>query len=126
YEMTINFDGGVGGDPDTMRRAYTAVGGAAGVPGYDDPELDDLARRQLVTLDESERRGLVARMQEIAARDVPFLPLYYPTLYHAFDPSVFDAWYFTPGTTGASGPFPYNKHAFVTGEMTGLDIRSTN
>ncbi len=127
YEMTINFDGGVGADPDSMRRVYSSpAGGSTAVPGYANPELDDLAQRQLVTSDQAERRALIARMQEIVALDVPLLPLYYPTLYHAFDKSVFDAWYFTPGNAGAAGPFPYNKHAFITGRISGLDIRTVS
>ncbi len=123
YEMTINFDGGVGGDPDSMRTTYSStLGGASAARGYADPELDELAARQLVAQEEAERRGLIARMQEIVARDVPLLPLYYPTLYFAFNERVFDQWYFTPRSAGAGGPFPYNKHALITGQQTGLDI----
>ncbi len=127
YEMTVNFDGGVGGDPDSMRATYSStVGGTFSAGGYADPELDELATRQLVTQDEAERRQLIGRMQGIVARDVPLLPLYYPTLYFAFDERVFDQWYFTPGSAGASGPFPYNKQALITGRQTGVDIRAVN
>jgi peptide/nickel transport system substrate-binding protein len=126
YEMAVTSFGGLGGDPDYMRRVY-----ASGQPkafqsaqGYTDPEFDELASRQLVTVDEAERRELVRRMQEIVARDVPLLPLYYPTFFHIFRRAVFDQWYFTPGGFAGGIPTAYNKHAFVTGNRTGLEIRS--
>lgn len=42
-------------------------------------QFNRLASRQLVALDPSQRRQLIAQMQRIVARDVPLLPPYYPT-----------------------------------------------
>lgn len=126
YEMAITNFGGLGGDPDYMRRVYASDQPRAfqSVQGYANPRFDELAGRQLVTLDEAERRDLIRRMQEIVARDVPLLPLYYPTFFHIFRRAVFDRWYFTPGGFAGGIPTVYNKHAFITGNQTGLEIRA--
>jgi peptide/nickel transport system substrate-binding protein len=114
------------GDPDYLRTIYSSrvAPGFHGAQRYSDPELDDLADRQLVTLDAPKRKQLVARMQEIVARDLPVLPLYYSTLFFAYRKSVFDQWYYTPGGGFGPGiPEPFNKHAYVTGQKTGLQVR---
>jgi hypothetical protein len=36
---------------------------------------------------------------------------------------VFDEWYYTPGGMGTGVPQPYNKQAYVTGQMRGLEVR---
>ncbi len=125
YELAITNYGGLGGDPDYLRQVYSSK-----VPkrfqsaqGYANPEFDDLAQRQLVTLDEAERRRLVDRMQEIVATDVPLLPLYFPTLFHIFRKEVFDQWYFTPGGFAGGIPTVFNKQAFITGLKTGTEVR---
>jgi len=123
YEMAIFFYGGVSGDPDYMRTVYSsrAGGGFQAARGYADAELDDLADRQLVTFDEGERKRLVGRMQQIAARDIPLLHLYYPTPFSVVRRGVFDQW-----TLGRETGGPFNKATFVTGTSSpGLTIRPT-
>jgi ABC-type transport system substrate-binding protein len=117
--MAIVFYGGVSGDPDYMRTVYSSRVRKSfqGARGYADAELDDLADKQLVTFDESERKRLVARMQQIAARDIPLLHLYYTIPFLAYRKSTFSSWAFERG-----GGL-YNKHTFVTGTRGGLAIR---
>jgi ABC-type transport system substrate-binding protein len=82
--------------------------------GYADAEFDDLADRQLVTSDVEERKKLVARMQQIVARDLPILHLYYPTPFLIYNRDTFDQW-----STQYS-----DKQVFVTGARDGsLEIR---
>jgi peptide/nickel transport system substrate-binding protein len=125
FDMAISFDGAVGGDPDILRTLFSAraEGAFGGTKGYANAQIDDLAERQRSTFDEAERKRLVAEIQRIVARDVPALPLYYPTLYHVYKEPVFDQWYYTPGNVGGSGPFVYNKHVLITGQKKGLNIR---
>jgi len=108
-------------DPDLLRAFYASGVRARlqGAQGWADAELDRLAQTQLVTADRIERRRLVGEMQRIVARDVPVLPLYYPTLYTVFRKDVFAAWYFTPGGFAGGLPGVRNKHALITGRGRG-------
>ncbi len=126
YEVAIISYGGLGGDPDYMRQVFSSRSPARGfqrVHGYGNPQFDELADRQLAAADPAERKRLVDEMQAIIARDLPVLPLYYPTNYFIFRKGAFEAWYFTPGGVGPGVPTTWNKHAFVTGEVKGLNIR---
>lgn len=128
-EIALTLYPGPGGtapdaDPDTLRTFYSSrvEGRLQGAQGYADRELDRLAERQLVTSDVADRRRLLARMQAIVARDVPALPLYYPTLFSVFRRSAFDQWYPTPGGFAGGLPGVLNKQALVTGAKTGVQI----
>ncbi len=127
YQMAITNYGGLGGDPDYMRRLYASRAPKTfnSAQGYANPEFDRLAQEQLSTVDEAARKRIVGRMQEIAAADVPLLPLYYPDFFHVFKKAVFDQWYYTPGGFAGGVPTVYNKHAYITGLKTGLQIRPT-
>lgn len=111
-------------DPDLLRIFYasTVATRLQGAQGWIDQEFDRLAGEQLITADESQRSGLLARMQQIIARDVPALPLYYPTQVTVFRRETFDRWYSTPGGFGGGLPGVRNKHVLVTGRTTGLTI----
>lgn len=119
YDMALYFFGGVGGDPDIMRAVYssrfTKVFFSA--QGYANSEFDELAERQVVTLDEAERTQLVGRMQEIVASDLPLLPLHYPTPFLVLDRSKFDQAAYPPDSGQSGGPL--SKQALVTGVATG-------
>jgi peptide/nickel transport system substrate-binding protein len=133
YDMAISLfpgpsGGSVDGDPDILRQVFSSRLGTGPnrATGYSNPDFDDLAEQQLQTFDETQRRELVGRMQEILAADVPVLALYYPTRFFIFRPGIFDAWYFTPGGFATGIPETYNKHAFVTGARLGLEVRSSD
>ncbi|MDQ3630591.1 MAG: ABC transporter substrate-binding protein [Actinomycetota bacterium] len=112
-------------DPDTLRTFYSSrvEGRLQGAQGYADREFDRLAERQLVTADVDGRRRSLARMQAIVARDLPALPLYYPTLFSVFRKSAFDQWYPTPGGFAGGLPGVLNKQALVTGAKTGVQVK---
>lgn len=129
-EVALTLYPGPGGtapnaDPDVMRTFYSSQikGRLQGAQGYVNPEFDGLARRQLVTAEEHERGRLLARMQRLVARDLPALPLYFPTLHNVFRKRVFDRWYYTPGGFAGGLPSVYNKQVVVTGSKTGVRIR---
>lgn len=122
YELAIVGYGGLNSDPDYLRRLCSSRVEQRffhSAQGYADPEFDRLAARQLVTADEAERRQLLARMQQIVARDLPFLHLYYPTQFHLFRPAAFDSWYYTPEGIGPGVPSVYNKHALMAATAPG-------
>jgi hypothetical protein len=49
--------------------------------------------------------------------------LYYTKLWFVYRKAVFDPWYYTPGGFGTGIDDVYNKHVYVTGRKTGLEIR---
>lgn len=129
YEMAVlaypgPSAGGPNADPDLLRQVFSSKTGPSltGATGYANAQFDDLATRQRVAFDTDRRKELVGQMQQIIARDLPVLPLYYPDDIQVFRTSVLDRWYFTPGQfpTGNN-----NKQLFVTGVSAGTTIRPT-
>jgi peptide/nickel transport system substrate-binding protein len=112
-------------DPDTLRAFFSSrvKDRLQGAQGWKDPEFDRLAARQLVTADIAARKAIIARMQTIVARDLPVLPLYYPTLFTVYRREVFDRWYVTPGGFAGGLEGVHNKQVLVTGSKTGTTIR---
>lgn len=126
-ELSLIMSGGMntGNEPDYLRTVYSSkTKSVQHAQGYVNAEVDRLAQQQLVTLDEGKRKPMVARIQQLVARDVPVLPLFYPDSFHVFKRSAFDAWYVTPGGVAGSIPLFGNKQAFITGAKTGLKVRS--
>lgn len=127
YDMLLIGFGGLGGDPDQLRRNFASTSQTVGFSrarGYANPEFDKLAGEQVSLLDFAARKAALDRMQMILAQDLPALPLYYTARVVAYNTEVFDNWYFTPGGYGGGIPMPFNKHQFITGVETGLKIKS--
>ena len=127
YEMFLGLYPGPSGpgtnsDPDLLRPLFSsqAAKGFNSASGFVDAEFDRLAERQLTTFDADERKRMVGRMQEILAREIPVLPMYYSTQFSVFRRDVFDEWYLTPGGFPVLG---YNRQALITGVKTGTVIR---
>jgi len=116
FQTALLLFGGQAGDPDLMRLVYSSRvdKGFEAVRGYVNAELDDLADQQLVTLDETERKRLVGRMQEIVASDLPALHLYYPTDFLIYRKAAFDQW-----SLGRAHLGPFNKQVLLTGVAGG-------
>ncbi len=130
YDMVITFYPGPSGlsaesDPDYLRTIYSSrvPETAVTVRGYENSELDELLEQQLVEQDEGQRAAILARVQEIIARDLPVLPLYYTTQFLIFRKAAFDDWYYTPGGFASGIEQPYNKHVLITGRQTGVEIQ---
>ena len=124
-QMSVIGFGGMNTDqePDYMREVYSSkTKTTQHAQGYKNAEFDRLAQRQLTTLDTGERKQIAARMQEIVARDLPLLPLVYPTFFNIVSKRAFDGWYYTRGGVGGTVPSLNNKHSFLTGRKTGLGI----
>jgi peptide/nickel transport system substrate-binding protein len=62
-------------------------------------------------MDQEKRRELVSRVQELYAREMPTLPLYYPNWYYAHNGQV--NLFFTMQGIASGVPLPFNKMAFV-------------
>ncbi|MEJ2209603.1 MAG: ABC transporter substrate-binding protein [Anaerolineae bacterium] len=128
YELLLTGFGGLGGDPDQLRRNFASNSPSRGFSrglGYQDAEFDALAEAQVSMSDPAERAAAVDQMQAILARDLPALALYYTARVVVYNADVFDNWYFTPGGYGGGIPMPYNKHQFIVGLPQGLTIKGT-
>jgi peptide/nickel transport system substrate-binding protein len=127
-EMSLIGFGGMNTDhaADYLRQIYSSkTESVQHAQGYVNPEVDRLCDEQLTAIDESRRKEIVGRIQRLIADDLPMLPLVYPHSYTIFSPRVFDQWYYTEGGVASTVPSVENKHLFVTGKKTGLDIRPT-
>lgn len=113
--LALHPHGGMRGDPDFMRVVFSSRYEKRffAPKGYANPELDDLADRQQTTLDEAQRKQIIARMQELVAADLPYLHLYYTRPYTVFKKAVFDQW------SSAHDAGPTDKDTLVTGTKAG-------
>ena len=126
YELLLTGFGGLGADPDQLRRSFASSSETRGFSralGYHNADFDALAEAQVLMTDPEERQVMVDEMQAILAEDLPVLALYYTDRVVAYNAQVFDNWYFTPGGYGGGIPMPYNKHQFIVGVPQGLSIR---
>ena len=124
-EMSVIGFGGMNTDqePDYMREVYSSqTRTTQHAQGYKNAQFDRLAQQQLTTLDTSRRKEIAAQMQQIVARDLPLLPLVYPSFIFIVRKKPFDGWYYTTGGVGGTVPSVENKHAFITGRETGLGL----
>jgi peptide/nickel transport system substrate-binding protein len=126
YQMALIGHGILGGDPEWMTDIFASQSQYKSffrLQGYQNARFDELAVKQLQTMDEKERLKMVYEMQSILAEDVPVIPLYYPNRNLIFDKTVLANWYFTPGGISNGNPTAWNKQLYVTGEKTGLKIK---
>lgn len=130
YDMLVNlYPGPVGttpnSDPDILRPVYHSEppNQLYNASGYANDDVDRLLEEQVATFDEDERMPMIADIQRQVAEDLPVAILYYTTMFFVYRKDVFDQWYYTEKGFGPGIPDAYNKHMFVTGRKTGLDIR---
>jgi len=71
--------------------------GTLNLSGFADPEVDALTVAATRATDPGERAELLARVQEIVARDVPFVTLFYPEGAYAYRPEAYDGWVYMAG-----------------------------
>jgi peptide/nickel transport system substrate-binding protein len=126
YELALVGFGGRGADPDSLRPQFSSrmdVKRFTRVLGYHNERFDELADQQIEEMDEARRVQMIYEMQEILGKDIPTIPLYYPNRNHIFIKDTLENWYYTPGGFGGGVPNVLNKHIFITGMETGLQIR---
>ena len=82
-------------DPDYVRNLFhssNAKSGGWNMSGYHNPEFDRLADRSRSEMDPEKRRELVIQMQMLIARDLPYIPLYKPSVVEAVRADRFEGW----------------------------------
>ena len=130
FELAINGHGGIGGDPDVLRKQFCAppssakdqaspkartysVLNPAATHGYANAELNRLGAAQVREAGPRKRRVLVGQMQALIAQDLPTIALWYPKVYFVYDPHAFDGWFFTPGGIAGGIPITQNKLVYI-------------
>jgi peptide/nickel transport system substrate-binding protein len=105
-------------DPDGMIHFFgTPQPGRPGasMTGYANPEFDAIAEEAAVETDHEARLDKIHELQEIFARDVPAVVLYYPHGNYAYRPAAYDGWVEDPG----HGHF--TKRSFLPVDDTGAE-----
>ncbi len=82
-------------DPDYVRNLFHSDNDKSrgwNMSGYHNSTFDGLADRSTSEMDPFKRQALVMEMQRLIARDLPYLPLYKPSVVEAVRTDRFDGW----------------------------------
>ena len=82
-------------DPDYLRNFFqSAYDKERGwnMSGYKNPEFDRIAEKSASEMDPKQRKKLIFKMQKIIMADVPYIPIYNPTLIEAVRKDTFRGW----------------------------------
>ena len=110
FQLSLTGSGGLGCDPEAFSRLLTRDI-FFGARWTGDSVWQEAVSRSRLEMDPAVRKNWVHRVQELAARDLPFLPLYYPRSYWAFNDKI-RLWYTFQGV-GNGAPIPLNKMVFI-------------
>ncbi|HJH31905.1 MAG TPA: peptide-binding protein [Methanosarcinaceae archaeon] len=113
FDLAISGHGGIGGDPKIIYDKVIQVPGTKVNPNtarYDKcEELNDLINDLLHEMDPVKRQEVVFEAQNVYARELPAISLYYPTSYYAYNPDAGVDWFYTIGGVSKGIPIPQNK-----------------
>jgi len=116
YDLAIIGHGGWGNDPDYLIAHCTgdmkksSSPSASGGSGLASPALTQLLKAQRAQTDPEKRRELVVKSQQMAAEEVPEIPLFYTTGYTVFRPATYDGWMFM-----------FDHHSLAHGKLSYLN-----
>ena len=82
-------------DPDYLRTFFYSKNDKPrgwNMSGYNNPDFDKIAKKQLSIIDEEERKKLIWEMQQILMEDIPYIPLYNPHILEAVSKKRFKGW----------------------------------
>lgn len=114
FDLALTGHGGLGNDPAIVSGFGVWQRGALSPGTPKEPAYRELAHKLLTVPETQRRREICREMQNLYAQSLPCLPLYYPIWYFAYDPNVFDGWFFTAeGGIAVGIPMFYNKLAFT-------------
>ncbi len=111
FDLAVSGHGGIGGDPSILNKVIL-LGSFGYSANYTKNEtLNELLEAHLHEMDEERRKEIVREIQDVYAKELPALTLYYPTWYWGHDGSV-DIYYTRSGIARGI-PIPLNKLAFM-------------
>ncbi|NLZ52539.1 MAG: diguanylate phosphodiesterase [Thermoanaerobacteraceae bacterium] len=98
YELALIGHGGWGQDADILRENYGATlakdssPSSNVIPGYSNPQINGLCKKQLTELDEQSRKSMIMELQKLISDEIPLFPLYNTVEYAVFKPEKYDGW----------------------------------
>jgi peptide/nickel transport system substrate-binding protein len=117
FELAISGHGAIGGDPKILYEKTIQVSGTKPSPNcarYNkSEELNELLDDVIHEMDPQKRKEVVFEAQNVYARELPAISLYYPTWYNAYDPDAGVEWFHTIGGVAKGIPIPQNKLALI-------------
>jgi peptide/nickel transport system substrate-binding protein len=123
FTLAFNGHGSFGGDPVLLKgfvseetTASTPQVTTQGGQSWYNKEFNEVFNKQLSELDNKARYELVAELQKIIAEELPTLTLYYNKSCSAYNPEVFDGWFYTKDGVALAVPTIHNKLVFVRGQ----------
>jgi peptide/nickel transport system substrate-binding protein len=130
FDLAISGHGGIGGDPKILYEKTIQTPGAKPSPNTarynESEELNELLDDLMHEMDPEKRLAAVHESQNVYARELPAISLYYPTSYYAYDPDVGVEWFYTTGGIAKGIPIPQNKLALIGGgDSTGAETTET-
>lgn len=95
FDMFVLGYGRLSLDPDYLRSFFHSRNDRPrgwNMSGYNNPAFDRIADQSAEATDVMKRKTLICRMQEMLARDIPYLPLYNPQLLEGVRKDRFSGW----------------------------------
>lgn len=123
FDLAISGHGGIGGDPKILYEKVIQVPGTKASPNtarYNkSEELNSLLDDLMHEMDPIKRQEAVFEAQNVYARELPAISLYYPTWYYAYNPDAGVEWFYTIGGVSKGIPIPQNKIATIRSSAHG-------
>jgi len=123
FDLAISGHGGIGGDPKILYEKVIQVPGTKTSPNtarYNkSEELNNLLDDLMHEMDPAKRQEAVFEAQNVYARELPAISLYYPTWYYAYNPDAGVEWFYTIGGVSKGIPIPQNKIAMIRSSAHG-------
>ncbi len=115
FDLAISGHGGLLGDARILNRMILPkVTGSVNSARFGaNKELLKLLKAQIAEMDISRRKGVVCKIQEIYADELPAISLYYPASMAAYNPKKGIRWYYTVGGISLGIPIAQNKMSLV-------------
>ncbi len=123
FDLAISGHGLIGGDPKILYDVVFQAPNSKPSPftaRYDKcEELNSLLDDLMHEMDPVKRQEAVFEAQNVYARELPALSLYYPTWYYAYNPDAGIDWFYTTGGIAKGIPIPQNKIAMLRSNEQG-------
>jgi ABC-type transport system substrate-binding protein len=95
FDLFVLGYGSLSIDPDYLRNFFHSsndLPNGWNMSGYQNPEFDRIADESATAMDVERRKALIHEMQKVIIRDIPYIPLYNPTLVEAVRKDKFSGW----------------------------------